>query len=141
MVSSYSRSCRIYVVDSCIQSPECIIGRSLPLDTNRVFRASSCALGRPFGMRGRPLMSVGRNVCACVLDAVCYVVDKLDIHGYLWHTGSASVDDGNEGAVQLVHVALGKEPASRARLVLHLRHTHTQTHEHEHTLSDARSIH
>lgn len=49
------------------------------------------------------------------------VKDELHVHGGLRDAGAASVDDGDQGAVQLVHVALGEELASAAGLVLHLR--------------------
>lgn len=54
-------------------------------------------------------------------DDVRDVEDELHVHGGLRDAGAASVDDGDEGAVQLVHVALGEELASAAGLVLHLR--------------------
>lgn len=54
-------------------------------------------------------------------DDVCDVKDELHVHGSLWDAGAASVDDGDQGAVQLVHVALGEELTSAASLVLHLQ--------------------
>ena len=48
------------------------------------------------------------------------VEEELHVHGDLGHAGTAAVDDGDQGAVQVVHVALGEQPAPRARLVLHL---------------------
>lgn len=54
-------------------------------------------------------------------DDVRNVKDELHVHGGLRDAGAASVDDGDQGAVQLVHVALGEELASAAGLVLHLR--------------------
>lgn len=58
---------------------------------------------------------------ACALDGVCDVEDELHVHGSLRHTSATSMDDGDQSAVQLVHVALREEPASGASLVLHLR--------------------
>lgn len=54
-------------------------------------------------------------------DDVRNVKDELHVHGGLGDAGAASVDDGDQGAVQLVHVALGEELASAAGLVLHLQ--------------------
>lgn len=54
-------------------------------------------------------------------DDVCNVKDKLHVHGGLGDAGTASMDDRDQGAVQLVHVALGEELASAAGLVLHLQ--------------------
>lgn len=66
---------------------------------------------------------------ACALDGVCDVEDKLHVHGSLWNTSTTSVDDGDQSAVQLVHVVLREQSASRASLVLHLRaKTHIYTH-------------
>lgn len=66
--------------------------------------------------------SAGLNCVAVlhVLDGVCDVKDKLHVHGSLWYTGATSMDDGDQSAVQFVHVALREEPASTASLVLHL---------------------
>lgn len=47
------------------------------------------------------------TVCVCVLNGVCDVEDKLHVHGCLWYAGQASVDDGDQSIVQLVHIALG----------------------------------
>lgn len=55
-----------------------------------------------------------------VLDGVCDVEYELHVHGSLWHAGAPAVDDGDQRAVQFVHVALGQQPASTASLVLHL---------------------
>ena len=52
---------------------------------------------------------------------MCYVEDKLHVHGSVRDTGTTSVNDGDQSAVQFVHVALGEEPAPPPRLVLHLR--------------------
>lgn len=65
---------------------------------------------------------------ACALDGVCDVEDELHVHGGLRDTRAASVDDGDQGAVQLVHVALREEAASAAGLVLHLRARRTNRH-------------
>lgn len=51
---------------------------------------------------------------------MCDVENELHVHGGLGHAGTPSVDDGDQRAVQLVHVALGQQPASAAGLVLHL---------------------
>lgn len=56
-----------------------------------------------------------------VLDGVCDVESELHVHGSLGHAGAPSVDDGDQGAVQFVHVTLGQQPAPTAGLVLHLR--------------------
>lgn len=62
---------------------------------------------------------------------MCNVKDELQVHGSLWYTGATSMDDGDQSAVQFVHVALREEPASTASLVLHLSvKTHTQKHTH-----------
>lgn len=58
--------------------------------------------------------------CTALLDGVCDVEKELHVHGSLWYAGTPSVDDGDERAVQFVHVALGQQPASTASLVLHL---------------------
>lgn len=55
-----------------------------------------------------------------MLDGVCDVENELHVHGSLRYAGTASVDDGDQRAVQFVHVALGQQPASAAGLVLHL---------------------
>lgn len=47
--------------------------------------------------------------------------DELHVHGGLRYAGATAVDDGNQGAVQLVHVALREESTSATGLVLHLR--------------------
>lgn len=70
---------------------------------------------------------------ACASDAVCDVKDELHVQGGLRYARAASVDDGDQSAVQFVHVALREEPASAASLVLHLgggknTHTHANTH-------------
>lgn len=57
---------------------------------------------------------------ARVLDGVCDVESELHVHGSLGYAGATSVDDGDQGAVQFVHVPLGEQPASTAGLVLHL---------------------
>lgn len=63
------------------------------------------------------------------LDGVCDVEDELHVHGSLWDTSAASMNDGDQGAVQLVHVALREEFSSRACLVLHLvENTQRNTH-------------
>ena len=49
------------------------------------------------------------------------VEDELHVHGRVRHAGTTSMDDRDQSAVQLVHVALREEPASPASLVLHLR--------------------
>lgn len=49
------------------------------------------------------------------------VEDELHVHGGLRYAGATAVDDGNQGAVQLVHVALREESTSATGLVLHLR--------------------
>lgn len=61
------------------------------------------------------------------------VEDELHVHGGLRHAGAPSMDDGDQSAVQLVHVALGEESAPGAGLVLHLgererERTCTRTH-------------
>lgn len=56
----------------------------------------------------------------CALDGVCDVEKELQVHGRLGHAGAAPVDDGDQSAVQLVHVALGQQAATAAGLVLHL---------------------
>lgn len=67
----------------------------------------------------------------CSLESVCDVEDQLHVHGSLRYAGTPSVNDGNQSAVHLVHVALGEEPASGPRLVLHLGgQTHTATQKH-----------
>lgn len=55
-----------------------------------------------------------------MLDEVSDVENELHVHGGLGYAGSASVDDGDQRSVQFVHVALGQQPTSAARLVLHL---------------------
>lgn len=55
-----------------------------------------------------------------MLDGVCDVEHELHVHGSLGYAGTASVDDGDQRAVQFVHVALGQESATAASLVLHL---------------------
>lgn len=57
---------------------------------------------------------------ACASHGVCDVKDELHVHGSLRYARAASVDDGDQSAVQFVHVALREEPASAASLVLHL---------------------
>lgn len=54
-------------------------------------------------------------------DDVCDVKDELHVHGGLGDAGAASMDDRDQSAVQLVHVALGEELASAAGLVLNLQ--------------------
>lgn len=49
------------------------------------------------------------------------VESELHVHGRLGHAGAPSVDDGDQRAVQFVHVALGQQPAPTAGLVLHLQ--------------------
>lgn len=56
-----------------------------------------------------------------VLDGVCDVESELHVHGSLGHAGAAPVDDGDQRAVQFVHVTLGQQPAPAAGLVLHLK--------------------
>lgn len=52
---------------------------------------------------------------------MCDVEGELHVHGSLGHAGASSVDDGDQRAVQFVHVTLGQQPAPTAGLVLHLR--------------------
>lgn len=61
------------------------------------------------------------SVLRSALDGVSDVEDELHVHGSLRHAGATSVDDGDQGAVQLVHVALREQPSCAAGLVLHLR--------------------
>lgn len=79
----------------------------------------------PANIYSFPLCSAISNTCfsvsACALDGVCDVEDELHVHGSLGDTGAPAMDDGDQSAVQLVHVALREEPAPAARLVLHLR--------------------
>ena len=74
---------------------------------------TSCSCSQP--------RSVQYCKSASVLDGVCDVEDELHVHSSLWDTSTTSVDDGDQSAVQLVHVALREEPTSAAGLVLHLR--------------------
>lgn len=67
------------------------------------------------------LKSCTLSVSSYALDGVCDVEDKLHVHGSLGDTSTTSVDDGDQSPVQLVHVVLREQPASRASLVLHLR--------------------
>lgn len=86
-----------------------------------------------------PFHSVEVEVCRRphASHGVCDVKDELRVHGRLRYARAASVDDGDQSAVQFVHVALREEPASAASLVLHLgggkkkRHTDVQTHAHD----------
>lgn len=55
-----------------------------------------------------------------MLDGVCDVENELHVHGSLGYAGTPSVDDGDQRAVQFIHVTLGQQPASTASLVLHL---------------------
>lgn len=55
-----------------------------------------------------------------MLDGVRDVENELHVHGSLGNAGATSMDDGDQRAVQFVHVALGQQPASGAGLVLHL---------------------
>lgn len=49
------------------------------------------------------------------------VEEKLHVHGLMGDTGASSVDDGNQGPVQIVHILLRQEVATRASLVLNLQ--------------------
>lgn len=70
-----------------------------------------------------------------VSQAVGNVEEELHVEGVLGDAGAASVDGGDQSAVQLVHVVLGHRPTARTCLVLHLQsvracaytHTHTRT--------------
>ncbi len=75
---------------------------------------------------GQYCLSVSRSAGA--LDGVCDVEGELHVHCSLWNACATSVDDGDQSAVQLVHVALREEASSTAGLVLHLTaNTHRHT--------------
>lgn len=42
---------------------------------------------------------------------MCDVEDELHVHGSLWYTSTTSMDDRDQSAVQLIHVALREELA------------------------------
>lgn len=93
----------------------------------------SCPRGQDAAAAVAPAqLSVNSGVSVCylfvcrswraarVLDGVRDVENELHVHGSLGNAGATSVDDGDQRAVQFVHVALGQQPASGAGLVLHL---------------------
>lgn len=82
-------------------------------------RASCLKLQLCFCFFASKTLSVSWSTCT--FNGMCDIEHELHVHGSLWHTCTLPMDDRDQSAVHLIHVALWEKTAFGASLVLHLR--------------------